>query len=323
MNKRALIIGCTGQDASYLAESLLAKGYRVYGTIRRSSSFNTSRIDHIFDKLTLFYADLNDSSSILHAIQESNPDEVYCLAAMSHVKVSFDQPLYTFDSNASGILRILETIRLSKFRPKIYNAISSEIFGSQPPPQNELTPFHPRSPYGVSKAAAYWHGVNYREAYGMFICNGILYNHESPRRGETFVSRKITRAATRIKCGLQSELILGNIFAKRDWGYAPDFVEGMHLMLQRDEPDDFVLATGEQHDVNNFLHSSFEHLNLDACNYTKIDPKYYRPAEVDSLCGDYSKAERILGWEPTVKFNELVEIMIEHDLALAYNESRK
>lgn len=326
MNKCALITGITGMDGSILAESLLHRGYDVHGIIRRSSSFNTARIDHIpqlWDGKHLHYGDLSDTGSLAHLINGIEPDEIYNLGAQSHVAVSYENPEYSCNIDGLGVVRLLECVRRSKKQIKMYHASTSELFGSSPPPQNELTPFHPRSPYAVAKAMGYYASVNYREAFNLFICNGVLFNHTGIRRGETFVERKISRAAARIKCELQNKLLLGNLDAKRDWGHANEFVEGMILMLKQDKPDDFVLATGEQHTVREFLERAFSTLNLNPYDYLEIDPKYYRPAEVDSLCGDYSKAKRILGWEPKVKFNELVEIMVEHDLALAYNESRK
>lgn len=313
-------------DGSILAESLLHRGYDVHGIIRRSSSFNTARIDHIpqlWDGKHLHYGDLSDTGSLAHLINDIEPDEIYNLGAQSHVAVSYENPEYSCNIDGLGVVRLLECVRRSKKQIKMYHASTSELFGSSPPPQNELTPFHPRSPYAVAKAMGYYASVNYREAFNLFICNGVLFNHTGIRRGETFVERKISRAAARIKCELQNKLLLGNLDAKRDWGHANEFVEGMILMLKQDKPDDFVLATGEQHTVREFLERAFSTLNLNPYDYLEIDPKYYRPAEVDSLCGDYSKAKRILGWEPKVKFNELVEIMVEHDLALAYNESRK
>ena len=310
---RALITGITGQDGSYLAELLLSKGYEVHGTLRRSSSFNTGRIDHIFDRLKLHYSDLTDGSALARLVHQVAPDEIYNLGAQSHVRVSFDVPEYTADVDAIGTLRLLlamEGMRSVKF----YQASSSELFGKVvETPQTERTPFYPRSPYGVSKQFAYWTVVNFREAYDMFACNGILFNHESPRRGETFVSRKITKAAARIKLGLQKELFLGNLDAKRDWGFAGDYVEAMWLMLQQPKADDFVIATGETHSIRDFLNLAFEHLDLDWRDFVGIDPKYYRPTEVDLLQGDASKAKRVLGWEPKMKFKELVYTMVDSD----------
>jgi len=318
----ALITGITGQDGSYLAEFLLAKGYDVHGIIRRSSSFNTARIDgiyqdpHIADaKLHLVYGDLNDASSLNKVLRTVRPDEIYNLGAQSHVRVSFDVPEYTAEITGLGTVRLLEAIRESGLRPKFYQASSSEMFGKvQEVPQRETTPFYPRSPYGAAKVYAHWITVNYREAYGLFACNGILFNHESPRRGETFVTRKITRAAARIKLGLQQDLFLGNLEAKRDWGYAGDYVEAMWLMLQQEQPEDYVVATGETHTVREFLDVAFGHLGLDWRRHVKIDPRYYRPTEVDLLIGDPTKAQRQLGWKPTVDFHRLAVMMVEADL---------
>ncbi|MCB2212047.1 GDP-mannose 4,6-dehydratase [bacterium] len=329
--RRALITGITGQDGSYLAELLLAKGYEVHGLIRRSSTFSTGRIDHIYDdphwenaNLRLHYGDLTDSTGLRRIIEEVEPHEVYNLGAQSHVRVSFDQPEYTADVVATGTLRLFEAIRdyiaISRNSPKIYQACSSEMFGSSSPPQNEQTPFHPRSPYAVSKVAGYHYGVNYREAYGLFISNGILFNHESPRRGGTFVTRKITRALTRIKLGLQETLFLGNLDAKRDWGFAGDYVEAMWRMLQHDRPDDFVVATGETHSVREFLEEAANVLEMDWERVVEFDPRYLRPAEVDALLGDASKIRETLGWTPTVTFSGLVRMMVEHDLNLAERE---
>ncbi len=329
--KRALITGITGQDGSYLAEFLLAKGYEVHGIIRRASTFNTSRIDHIYQdphepgtRLFLHYGDMTDGTGLRRILERVQPDEVYNLAAQSHVKVSFEQPEYTADVVATGTLRLLEAVRdyvkNTGKEVRFYQAGSSEMFGSAPPPQNEQTPFRPRSPYAVSKVAAYWYAVNYREAYDLFIVNGILFNHESERRGETFVTRKITRAAGRIKMGLQKKLYLGNLDAKRDWGYAPDYVEAMWLMLQQPEPDDYVIATGEAHSVREFLEEAFGLLGLDPYEYVEIDPRYFRPTEVEFLLGDASKAREKLGWKPRVTFKELVRRMVEHDLELARQE---
>ena len=322
MSKTALITGITGQDGSYLAEFLLAKGYDVYGIIRRSSSFNTARIDDIYQdphtaeaKLHLTYGDLNDASSLNKVLRTVRPDEIYNLAAQSHVRVSFDIPEYTAEITGLGTVRLLEAIRESGLRPKFYQASSSEMFGKVLEiPQRETTPFYPRSPYGAAKVYAHWITVNYREAYGLFACNGILFNHESPRRGETFVTRKITRAAARIKLGLQEELFLGNLDAKRDWGYAGDYVEAMWLMLQQPQADDYVVASGESHTVREFLDIAFGHLELDWQRYVKIDPRYYRPTEVDLLIGDPAKAMRQLGWKPTVNFHRLAIMMVEADL---------
>jgi len=320
--RKALVTGITGQDGSYLAELLLEKGYEVHGIVRRSSSFNTDRIDHLYHdpheqgvRLFTHYGDLGDPVSLAKLLYEVQPDEVYHLGAQSHVRVSFDIPEYTFDVTAGGTLRILEAMRESGLEARFYQASSSEMFGAAPAPQSEATTFHPRSPYAVSKVAAYWAVVNYREAYGMFAANGILFNHESPRRGETFVTRKITRAVARIKAGLQSKLYLGNLDAKRDWGYARDYVEAMWLMLQADEPDDFVIATGTSHSVREFLEASFERAGLDWEPHVEIDPRYFRPSEVDDLRGDPAKARERLGWEPKVGFDELVAIMVDADVA--------
>jgi len=329
--KRALITGITGQDGSYLTEYLLAKGYEVHGLIRRASTFNTDRIDHLYRdphepgaRLFLHYADLADGTGLRRVLQRVAPDEIYNLAAQSHVKVSFEQPEYTADVVATGTLRLLEALRdhaeANGAQVRLYQAGSSEMFGAAPPPQNELTPFHPRSPYGASKVAAHWYAVNYREAYNLFICNGILFNHESPRRGETFVTRKITRAAGRIKLGLLDHLYLGNLDARRDWGYAGDYVEAMWLMLQAAEPDDYVVATGESRAVHEFAEAVFTRLGLDWREHVKTDPRYLRPAEVDHLLGDAAKIRDRLGWRPRVSFEELVSLMVEHDLELARQE---
>jgi GDPmannose 4,6-dehydratase len=331
LKKRALISGITGQDGSYLAEFLLEKGYEVHGILRRASTFNTDRIDYLYRdphdpkaRLFLHYGDLSDGTGVRRILEKVRPCEVYNLAAQSHVKVSFDQPEYTADVVGSGTLRFLEALRdymvISKTDCKFYQAGSSEMFGKAPPPQGENTPFHPRSPYAVSKVAAHWYATNYRESYGMFIANGILFNHESPRRGETFVTRKITRAAGRIKMGLQKTLFLGNLDAKRDWGFAGDYVEAMWLMLQQTKPDDYVVATGEAHSVKEFLEATFECLELDWKKYVEVDKRYFRPAEVDHLCGDPSKAKKILKWRPKVSFKELVKMMVDHDLEMARQE---
>jgi GDPmannose 4,6-dehydratase len=330
MPKRALITGITGQDGSFLTELLLEKGYEVYGIIRRSSSFNTDRIDHLYQdphepgtRLRLVYGDLNDSSSLNTLIRQIQPEEIYNLGAQSHVRVSFDVPEYTGEVTGLGTVRLLEAIREAGISPKFYQASSSELYGKVvETPQKETTPFYPRSPYACAKAYAYWITVNYRESYRMFACNGILFNHESERRGETFVSRKITRAATRIKLGLQQKLYLGNIDAHRDWGHARDYVEAMWLMMQADEPDDYVIATGETHSVREFLEEAFGYLDLDWEKYVEIDPRYFRPAEVDLLLGDPTKARTILGWEPKVSFKELVKIMVDSDMKLAEREQR-
>jgi GDPmannose 4,6-dehydratase len=320
--KRALVTGVTGQDGSYLAELLLQKGYEVHGIIRRASTFNTERIDHLYQdphlrgvRLFLHYGDLSDSVNLVKLLNELQPDEIYHLGAQSHVRVSFDIPEYTSDITGVGTIRILEAIREAGVRPRFYQAGSSEMFGKVAEiPQRETTPFHPRSPYGVSKVFAHWATVNYRESYDLFACNGILFNHESPRRGETFVTRKISRAVAYIKAGLQKKLYLGNLDAKRDWGYAPEFVEAMWLMLQQDRPDDYVIATGETHSVKEFCEEAFGLVGLDWQDYVELDKRYLRPAEVDILLGDASKAKKQLGWEPKVKFKELVRIMVEADV---------
>lgn len=329
MSKRALITGITGQDGSFLAELLLEKGYEVFGIVRRSSSFNTERIDHLYQdphepnpRLKLVYGDLNDSSSLNTILRRTEPEEIYNLGAQSHVRVSFDVPEYTGEVTGLGTVRILEAIREVGIRPKFYQASSSELFGKVAEvPQTETTPFHPRSPYGCAKAYSFYITVNYRESYDLFATNGILFNHESERRGETFVSRKITRAATRIKLGLQQKLYLGNLDARRDWGYAKDYVRAMWMMLQADQPDDFVISTGETHSVREFLDLTFGYLDLDWNESVEIDPVYYRPAEVDLLLGDASKAKRVLGWEPKVNFEALVKLMVDHDLKLARREA--
>src|SRR6188472_3693953 len=320
--KKALITGITGQDGSYLAELLLDKGYEVHGIIRRASTFNTSRIDHLYAdphvngvRLFLHYGDLSDSVNLVKLLYELKPDEIYHLGAQSHVRVSFDVPEYTSDVTGMGTVRLLEAIRDARVEPRFYQASSSEMFGASPPPQDEHTPFHPRSPYAVAKVAAYWITVNYRESYGMHASNGILFNHESERRGETFVTRKITRAVARIKHGLQDKLYLGNLDAKRDWGYAPDYVEAMWMMLQADVPEDFVIATGETHTVREAVEVAFARKGLDPDGHVEIDPNYYRPSEVDHLLGDAGKAKEKLGWEPTVRFKELVELMVDADVA--------
>ena len=328
MAKTALISGITGQDGSFLTELLLEKGYNVYGIIRRSSSFNTDRIDHLYQdpheegtRLRLLYGDLNDSSSLNTILKQVQPDEIYNLGAQSHVRVSFDIPEYTGEVTGLGTVRFLEAIREIGIRPKFYQASSSELYGKViETPQTETTPFYPRSPYACAKAYAYHITVNYRESYGMFACNGILFNHESERRGETFVSRKITRAATRIKLGLQEKLYMGNLDARRDWGYARDYVEAMWLMMNVDEADDYVVATGETHSVREFIEKAFGYLDLDWERYVEIDPRYFRPAEVDLLLGDATKAREKLGWEPKVSFENLVTLMVDHDLTLAKRE---
>lgn len=326
--KKALITGITGQDGSYLAELLLSKGYEVHGIIRRSSSFNTGRIDHLYQdphvndvRMFLHYGDMSDSSCLMRIVHDVNPDEVYNLAAQSHVRVSFDSPEFTGDVDAIGTMRLLEAIRLAGVKTRFYQASTSELFGKvQEVPQRETTPFYPRSPYAVAKLYAYWATKNYREAYGMFAANGILFNHESPRRGETFVTRKITRAVARIKMGLQDSLYMGNINALRDWGYAGDYVDGMWRILQHDRPDDFVLATGEMHSVKEFLELAFDHVGLDWERYVQHDTRYDRPSEVDQLLGDPTKARELLGWEPKVKFRDLVAMMVDADMVLARKE---
>jgi GDPmannose 4,6-dehydratase len=327
--KRVLITGITGQDGSYLAELLLEKGYEVHGIIRRASTFNTSRIDHLYAdphingvRMFLHYGDLSDSVNLVKLLYELKPDEIYHLAAQTHVRVSFDIPEYTADVTGVGTIRILEAIRESGLRSRFFQASSSEIFGKvQQVPQTEKTPFWPRSPYGVAKVFAYWATVNYRESYGLCASNGIMFNHESPRRGETFVTRKITRAVAAIKHGLQRELFLGNLDAKRDWGFAPEYVEGIWRILQVGEGDDFVLATGESHTVREFVEAAFAHANLDWKRYVKHDPRYERPAEVDILVGDASKARKALRWEPKVRFNELVRIMVDADMTSLSRET--
>lgn len=324
MTKKALITGITGQDGSYLTELLLSKGYEVHGIKRRSSSFNTERIDSILPdlhersaRLFLHFGDLNDSSNLIRLLLTINPDEIYHLAAQSHVRVSFDIPEYTGDVTGMGTTRLLEAIRQSGIQTKFYNAGSSEMFGNTPEvPQRETTPFRPRSPYACAKVYSYWATVNYREAFGLFACNGILFNHESPRRGETFVTRKITRGVARICTGIQDRLYLGNLDAKRDWGFAPDYVEAMWLMLQQAEADDYVIATGETHSVQEFAELAFAHAGLDWTKYVDVDPRYYRPTEVDILLGDASKAHRKLGWRQKTGFENLVKLMVEADMRL-------
>jgi GDPmannose 4,6-dehydratase len=344
--RRALITGITGQDGSYLAELLLEKGYQVHGVIRRSSSFNTGRIDHLYEDphtphrhLILHYGDLNDASSLNRLLRVAQPDEIYNLGAQTHVRVSFDTPDYTGEVTGLGCTRLLEAVRELQIRPRIYQASSSEMFGSAAPPQNESTPFQPRSPYAAAKLYSHWMTVNYREAYGLFAVSGILFNHESPRRGETFVSRKITRAVGRIKHGLQERLYLGNLDAKRDWGYAKEYVEAMWRMLQHDSPTDYVIATGETHSVRELCDRAFhragmtlawrgsgvEESGVDAATgrtLIEIDPRYFRPTEVDVLLGDASKAKAELGWEPRVSFEQLVDLMVDADLQLAANEAK-
>lgn len=320
--KKALITGITGQDGSYLAELLLDKGYEVHGIIRRASTFNTGRIDHLYTdphihgvRLFLHYGDIADSTNLVKLLYRIKPEEIYHLAAQSHVRVSFDIPEYTGDVTGLGTVRILEAIRETGLKARFYQASSSEMFGKvREVPQSETTPFYPRSPYGAAKVYAYWATVNYRESYGIFACNGILFNHESPRRGETFVTRKITRAAARIKAGLEEKLYLGNLDAKRDWGFAKEYVEAMWLMLQQEQADDYVIATGETHSVREFLEEAFPYLGLDWQEHVEIDPKYYRPAEVDLLVGDASKAKANLGWQPKTTFKELVRLMVDADM---------
>jgi GDPmannose 4,6-dehydratase len=327
--KKALITGITGQDGSYLADLLLEKGYEIHGIIRRASTFNTSRIDHLYAdphinsvRLFLHYGDLGDAVNLVKLLYELKPDEIYHLGAQSHVRVSFDIPEYTSDITALGTIRILEAIREAGIRSRFYDASSSEMFGkAQEVPQSEKTPFWPRSPYGVAKVFSYWATINYRESYGLHASNGILFNHESPRRGETFVTRKVSRAVAAIKYGLQHELFLGNLDAKRDWGYAPEYVEGMWRILQQDSPQDFVLATGETHSVREFVEAAFAHVDLDWEKYVKHDPRYERPAEVDLLVGDASRAKKMLGWEPKVRFHDLVRIMVDADLQLLSRET--
>ncbi|MCD6389281.1 MAG: GDP-mannose 4,6-dehydratase [Desulfobulbaceae bacterium] len=325
--KKALVTGITGQDGSYLTELLLGKGYEVYGIIRRSSTFNTDRIDHLYQdphnhpKLKLIYGDLTDGGNLSTALNDIQPDEVYNLGAQSHVRVSFDQPIYTANVDGLGTLRLLEAVRMMTKPPRFYQASSSEMYGKVlETPQTEATPFYPRSPYGCAKVYSFWQTVNYREAYHIFACNGILFNHESPRRGETFVTRKITRAATRIKLGLQDKLYLGNLDAKRDWGFAGDYVEAMWLMLQADQPDDYVVATGQTYSVREFLDEVFGCLDLDWQKYVEIDPRYYRPTEVDLLLGNPEKAKKVLGWEPNISFQELAQMMTDSDMRIAENE---
>jgi GDPmannose 4,6-dehydratase len=322
MPKRALITGITGQDGSYLAEFLLGKGYEVHGLIRRASTFNTSRIDHIYQdphrpdaRLLLHFGDLADGSRLVTLVASINPDEVYNLAAQSHVRVSFDEPAQTGDTTGLGSIRLLEAVRLSGVDCRFYQASSSEMLGASAPPQNEETPFYPRSPYGAAKVYSYWITKNYREAYGIFAVNGILFNHESPRRGETFVTRKITRAVARIKAGLEDRLYMGNLDAIRDWGYAPEYVEGMWRMLQVDEPSDYVLATGVGYSVRDFLEFAFSHADLDWRDYVRFDERYLRPSEVDSLIGDCSKAQRLLDWTPSVLTPQLATVMVDSDIA--------
>ncbi len=325
--KKALLTGVTGQDGSYLAEFLLAKGYEVHGLIRRASSFNTGRLDSIYHDphetgvgLFLHYGDLSDSGSLVNLIRDLEPDEIYHLGAQSHVRVSFDIPEYTADTTGMGTVRMLEAVRASGVLTRFYQASSSEMFGAAPPPQNESTAFYPRSPYGVSKVFAYWMAVNYREAHNMYAVNGILFNHESPRRGETFVTRKISRAVARIKAGLQDKLYLGNLDAKRDWGYAPEYVEAMWMMLQQDGPDDLVIGTGEAHSPREFCEVAFGRVGLDWQDHVEVDERYFRPSEVDYLCADTTKAKKVLGWEARTGFRDLVEIMVDADVKLLEDE---
>ena len=327
--KKALITGITGQDGSYLAELLLGKGYEVHGLIRRASTFNTSRIDHLYQdphdpeaKLFLHYGDLSDGARLVTMINEIDPDEIYNLAAQSHVRVSFDEPEHTGDTTGIGAMRLLEAVRVAGVKCRYYQASSSEMFGATPPPQNEETPFYPRSPYGAAKVYAYWVTRNYREGYGLFAVNGILFNHESPRRGETFVTRKVTRAVARIQAGLDDYVYMGNLDAIRDWGYAPEYVEGMWRMLQADEPDDYVLATGGNFTVRDFVITAFEHAGLDWEKHVKFDERYLRPTEVDALIGDASKAKEKLGWVPKVQTDELARIMVDADVEALQHEGR-
>jgi len=325
--KKAFITGITGQDGSYLAELLLNKGYTVHGLIRRASTFNTDRIDHLYRdfhdpqaRIYLHYGDLSVSGQLMDLLHDIKPDEVYHLGAQSHVRVSFDMPEYTGDITGLGTLRLLEAIRKTGIKTRFYQASSSEMFGAAPPPQHELTPFQPQSPYAAAKVYAYYIVRNYRDAYNLFACNGILFNHESPRRGETFVTRKVTRAAARIKLGLQDKIFLGNLDAKRDWGFAGDYVEAMWLMLQQEKPDDFVIATGETHSVREFVEKVFQRLGLDYQKHVVIDPKYFRPTEVDVLLGDSTKAKIRLGWNPKVGFDQLIDMMIGADMEQAGKE---
>ncbi|MGC9536754.1 GDP-mannose 4,6-dehydratase [Streptomyces sp. UG1] len=323
-SKTALITGITGQDGSYLAELLLEKGYRVHGVIRRASTFNTQRIDHLYRdphdpgaRLFLHYGDLTDGSRLASLLEQVQPDEVYHLAAQSHVRVSFDEPEFTGDTTGLGTTRLLEAIRSTRLPCRFYQASSSEMFGAAPPPQNELTPFQPRSPYGAAKVYAYWITRNYREAYGLYAVNGILFNHESPRRGPTFVTRKVAAAAARIKAGLQDVVHLGNLEARRDWGYAAEYVEAMWLMLQQDDPDDYVVATGTSYSVRDFVEHCFTHVGLDWRDHVRFDERYLRPTEVDHLVGDASRAERVLGWRPTVRTPELARLMVDAEMGAA------
>ncbi len=327
MSKIALITGVTGQDGSYLCELLLGKGYEVHGLVRRSSSFNTARVDHLYEdphqpdrRFVLHHADLDDGSGLVSLLRSIQPDEIYNLGAQSHVRVSFDIPIYTAGITGLGTLRLLEAARAAGVDARFYQASSSEMFGSTPPPQNEQSSLHPRSPYGCAKVYAYWSAINHRESYGSFVSNGILFNHESPRRGETFVTRKITRAVARIQAGIQKTLYLGNLDATRDWGYAPEYVEAMWMMLQMSEPDDFVVGTGTAHTVRSFCEAAFAHVGLDWTDYVRFDPKYTRPAEVDALVADASKIYKVLGWKPRVTMHELVQIMVDADVTLLEDE---
>lgn len=329
MTKRALITGITGQDGSYMAELLLSKGYEVHGLIRRASTFNTSRIDHLYvdphspqAKLFLHYGDLSDGSRLVTLLADIRPDEVYNIAAQSHVRVSFEEPEHTADTTGLGTIRMLEAVRLSGIETRFYQASSSELYGATPPPQNEDTPFYPRSPYAAAKLYAYWITKNYREAYGLFAVNGVLFNHESPRRGETFVTRKITRAVAAIKAGKQDFLYMGNLDAVRDWGYAPEYVEGMWRMLQADEPNDYVLATGQGMTVRDFLQTAFEHAGLDWEDHVRFDERYLRPTEVDALIGDASRARKNLDWVPTIGGRELARLMVDADIEALSHEGR-
>jgi GDPmannose 4,6-dehydratase len=326
---KAFITGITGQDGSYLAELLLGKGYEVHGLIRRASTFNTSRINHLYldphdpdNRLHLHYGDLSDGARLTTLLAGIDPDEIYNLAAQSHVRVSFDEPEHTGDTTGIGAMRLLEAVRVAGVKCRYYQASSSEMFGATAPPQNEETPFYPRSPYGAAKVYAYWVTRNYREGYGLFAANGVLFNHESPRRGETFVTRKVTRAVARIKAGVQDTVYLGNLDAIRDWGYAPEYVEGMWRMLQADEPDDFVLATGGNFTVRDFVVTAFEHAGLDWEKYVRFDERYLRPTEVDALIGDASKAEKVLGWKASVQTDELARIMVDADIEALAHEGR-
>jgi GDPmannose 4,6-dehydratase len=328
-SKRALITGITGQDGSYLAELLLGKGYEVHGLIRRASTFNTSRIDHLYQdphdpnaRLFLHYGDLSDGARLVTLMHQIDPDEVYNLAAQSHVRVSFDEPEHTGDTTGMGAMRLLEAVRMAGVKCRYYQASTSEMFGASPPPQNEDTPFYPRSPYGAAKVYSYWVTRNYREAYDMFAVNGLLFNHESPRRGETFVTRKVTRAVARIQAGLEDYVYMGNLDSVRDWGYAPEYVEGMWRMLQADEPEDFVLATGGSFTVRDFVVTAFEHAGLDWEKHVRFDERYLRPTEVDALIGDASKAKQKLGWETTVDTEQLARIMVDADIEMLKHEGR-